>query len=432
MSQLQQQQTGTLIADLLAPFAEAASLRLRDASGTLRKRILVSLHFARIEQIHDRVFQGDHIEWAAVRAYLESEVGTTTAEWVRLISLLHFVAEPPMDAEFAKRLKAMSLGLRVGGAASTAALTPIDTLRLCFARAGLASVPWDLLCKALVLVNLTDIDASLGLQLLMADQPQQPVVDAVLKHMPSTCRHSIEEYTDAFAQLLGNQSCQVASHVVLHSIRCREKLQEAMQQSAQAALRSTQKPSLTRLLLLLQQPGATAGAAAGAFHRFCWKAQLPVDTPAQLKVGCYYLALLLPPTDEAQEEEVRVALQLPPSARLTTTATTTASATIKDKDDVQLLLKDLVLQIEHVGAPCAALQRFRDEVGLPLRASWTTVLRLYLTAYAPPPLNRDLWWETGGSEAQREAFVRKHPPSLRDLALLMRQNYGAAVGSGAA
>ena len=429
MSQQQQQQTGTLIADLLAPFAEAASLRLRDASGTLRKRILVSLHFARIEQIHDRVFPGDHIEWPAVRAYLESEVGTTTAEWVRLISLLHFVAEPPLDAEFAKRLKAMSLGLRVNGGGG-GALTPVDTMRLCFARAGVASVPWDLLCKALVLVNLTDIDASVGLQqlmlLMMSDQQQQlPVVDAVLKHMPSTCRHSIEEYTDAFAQLLGPQSCQVASHVVLHSIRCREKRQEAMQQSAQAALRSTQKPSLTRLLLLLQQSGAAGAAGAsgagGGFHRFCWRAQLPVDTPAQLKVGCYYLALLLP---AAEEEAVRAALQLPPSARLA--CATNQHHHQEDADDL-LLLKDLVLQIEHIGAPCAALQRFREEVGLPQRASWTTALRLYLTAYAPPPLNRELWWETGGSEAQREAFVRTHPPSLRDLALLMRQNYGSGA-----
>jgi hypothetical protein len=52
----------TLIADLLSPFCEAASVSLREPQKTLRKRILVSLSFVDTEQLHRALFKEQHID----------------------------------------------------------------------------------------------------------------------------------------------------------------------------------------------------------------------------------------------------------------------------------------------------------------------------------------------------------------------------------
>jgi hypothetical protein len=426
MSQEQQALTGTLIADLLAPFAEAVSIRLRDASGTLRKRIIASLHFARVEQVHNRIFPSETLDWPAARAYLEEADTTTAAEWVRLISLLHFGAEPPVPPEFAKKLMAVSLGM-MRPMADSSSLTPIDTMRLCFARGGLATVKWDLLCKTLVLVNLSNIDAPAALQQLMAECGTAPTVaDAVLKHMPAICRHDMDAYTDVFAQLLSHQACQVAAHVVLHSIRCREKIQEAKRQSAQAALRSTQKPSLTRLLQEQKSPSLSDAATQDtSFKRFCWQMRLPGDMHPSLKAGAYYIALLPLASPQERNSALHALLEPLPLPTLDTTTTTTNIALAPLREFIQK-------HMEHVGTPCPALQQFRREVLQTSHndaPSWTMVLRLYLAAYAPSPLlQQELWWEYG-NEAQRDAFVRTHPPAVQELVRLIRANqpHGSAA-----
>jgi hypothetical protein len=141
---------GTLIADLLVPFAEAGSLRLRDMSGTLRKRIIVSLHFADPERVHEALFPQEHLDWVAVRAFLSDTNHDTTGtlEWVRLVTLLHFIDEPPTRPAVRELLLSAATGTRVSTHAHD--LNPIESLQLCFARAGVAP-PWCVVDLALLL-----------------------------------------------------------------------------------------------------------------------------------------------------------------------------------------------------------------------------------------------------------------------------------------
>jgi hypothetical protein len=157
----------TLIADLLVPFAEAGSLRLRDAPGTLRKRIIASLHFADVERVHEALFPRQHLDWPAVRAFLSDATHTMgTSEWVRLVTLLHFIKEPPTRPAIRELLLSAAAGTRVTTQGRD--LTPIESLQLCFARAAVAPT-WDTLCKTLILSNLADVDTALALNLLLAD-----------------------------------------------------------------------------------------------------------------------------------------------------------------------------------------------------------------------------------------------------------------------
>jgi hypothetical protein len=268
----------TLIADLLVPFAEAGSLRLRDMQGTLRKRIIVSLHFADPERVHDTLFQHEHLDWVAVRAYLSdtNHNNAGTAEWVRLVALFHFINEPVVRPPVRELLLSAATGTRVSTHGRD--LTPIESLQLCFARAGVTPA-WDALCKTLILSNLADVDAALALTLLLLTPDSsssapftallcpggggasssssslasttaassQSVIETVVKYLPS-CKHSRDEYSRTFVQLLGEDGCHVASHLILQSIRCREEAQLRARQNALALLRNTSKPSISRIL----------------------------------------------------------------------------------------------------------------------------------------------------------------------------------------
>jgi hypothetical protein len=249
-----QQQQAIVIANIIVPFSELASIRVHDTSAALRKRLIVSLYFADPEAIHDALFLGDHFDWPAVRHFL-AEANISTGEWLRLISLLHFINEPTTRPAVNELLMAANGGMRLNTQGRD--LSPIESMQLCFARAGtLAS--WDTVCKALLLCNLSDVDTSVALaQLLVAQLSAEAttgkqkapaaVAEVVLKYLPS-CKHSRDDYTRTFARLLSTDSCHVASHVILRSIRCREELHEKARQSALAVLSSTKKPSLSQIL----------------------------------------------------------------------------------------------------------------------------------------------------------------------------------------
>jgi hypothetical protein len=61
----------TWVADLLIPFCEAGSLNVRDVSRAVRKRILVSLSFADLQDLHAKLFSEHHMDWAGVNEYLQ-------------------------------------------------------------------------------------------------------------------------------------------------------------------------------------------------------------------------------------------------------------------------------------------------------------------------------------------------------------------------
>ena len=445
---------GSLIADLLAPFAEAASVRLYDTSGTLRKRILVSLHFADAERVHATLFPDEHLDWTAVRAYLASEASTNLGaqEWVRLITLLRFVAEPPARPQFNELLTAIGTGARISMQGRD--LNPVESLQLCFARAGAPRPSWDTLCKTLLLVNITDIDASAALAQLFAAtavaELPTTAVEAILKHLPSACRHSRDDYSRTFAQLLGNDGCHVASHLILQSIRHREEAQERARQNHMAALRSSEKPSLTRIL----QAHVEAGGAhwqqqqqhqSDGLRLFCHRARLPGNLHHHLKLACYYMAMMLRSADLCTRVQAlrrltgdsdAVFLDIPAITAMLDPAVPPATP------EAPPVREFILAHMQHVGPPCAALQQFRVQC-MPTGGalSWTLVLRFYLAAYCPPPLNKDVWdrivrqllstsnaTNNSGSnsavgaallrregDAVVQTFVRSTPPAVHDL-----------------
>lgn len=449
----------TIIADLLVPFAEMGSIRMRDAAGTLRKRIVVSLHFADAERVHSTLFPKDHIDWPAVREYLsDTHVGTT--EWVRLVSLLHFINEPSTRSMVVELLTAAAAGTRVTTQGRD--LNPLESLQLCFARAGVAPT-WDTLCKTFVLCNLADIDVGLALSLLLSDAPASQllplcastppggavpallsshhhhstvthqhhhnnnnlnngyvmtVVDTVVKHLPS-CKHSQDDYSRTFAQLLHSDGCHVATHLIVRAIRGREEVQERARQNALAVLRCTKKPSLTRLLeekaasssssdpSPSSAPSLAGGGGMGygnnrhsrptthnddSFKQFCHRARFPGNMSPRVCSACYFVAALpsfSSPGGAAKSNAFQLILGHDASpailqALVNTTLISPETGT----------LRAFIVESAHTGPPCAALKQFRQECvpgGGGRSMPWTTVLRLYLAAYCRSPLNKDLW-----------------------------------------
>ena len=454
------------IADLLAPFAEAASIRLHDTSGTLRKRILVSLQFADIEHVHASLFPDEHLDWPAVRAYLAADASSTMGapEWVRLVTLLHFVAEPPLRPPFAELLNAVSAGAPMSAHIARDPLHPTESLRLCFARARMKP-SWDLVCKALLLVNLADVDAAAALSLLFTQEAPLAVdaqggsikIEAVLRHLPAASRHSREEYTRAFAHLLAPENCHVANHVIQRSIQQREQAHERVRQTQLALLRSTEKPSLTRILQARVEAAQTSSLSSTlhGLRAFCHRARLPGNLNHHLRLACYYVAVM-PAVDLGAKLQAIRRLAGEDAALIDTEAITemllsittgdaaSSSAATRSLVDGATLREFITLHVQHVGTPCASLQRFRNQcMPSTVRSpaiSWTAVLRLYLAAYCPPPINKEIWdrivqqllstnasaaTNAGGSALLREgdpivqAYVRSTPPDVHELVVEM-------------
>ena len=373
-------ETTTKLADLLVPFAEAANVRVRDVSGTLRKRILLALPFADTEGLHAQLFPKDDApDWAQARAFL-AESPCSTDEWLQLLALLHFLNEPATRPHVAEMVGAASAGLRV--APATVPLTPLETLQLCFARAGFIPT-WDLLCKSLLCANLADVDVRQAVERLLERTEALPkkrmnpaaVAETVLRHLPAH-KHSRDEYTQTFARLLAHENCHVASHYVLRSLKAREEAQARTRRDVLASFHGTQKPSLTRLLLL--SPPHQSNEQASDSERFCRAARLPVSASPRLLQTCYYVACL--PDAGVRADAFQRLFPDDDHTRRTLQATSTPQA-----PDFGALLA-LVNGTQHFGEPCAALRQFRQlqQRRLQLQQdAWTPILRLFLAAHCP-------------------------------------------------
>ena len=104
----------TLTADLLVPFSEAASVSLKDASALLRKRIVVSMVFSDPHVLHQMLFEDEHIDWQGVQHYLSEVSGTSTADWMHMVSLMDFVNEPTVQKSYVTDMIASALaGIKV-------------------------------------------------------------------------------------------------------------------------------------------------------------------------------------------------------------------------------------------------------------------------------------------------------------------------------
>jgi hypothetical protein len=395
----------THLADLLVPFTEHASIPTRDVDDALRKRIIVSLGFTQPDRLHALLYPNQHIDWANLRVYLR-EARYTVADWVRLIALFHFVHEAPTRPTVAELLTAAAIGSRMSTVGYE--LTPIEALQLCFARAGYMP-PWDTLCKALLLCNLVDVDVQGALGMLLPSMPA--VSEGVVRHLPMFCKHTPDEYTRTFAQLLAPTNHRIASHFLLASLKARDDAKALSAVSTLDMLRSA-RPSLTQLLVASRAKKAnpTATTAAGAeqvLRRFCNAARIPANVTHRFKQACYYVAALPAPFFAHQPRELL-------ARRFC------VSACLEELPHIELI-RSFIYESQHTGpVTCVALQRFHALCPTRAQAHWTMVLRLYLAAYSR--FFKELWTHmlnlpalSPETETAVQAFTRANPMALADL-----------------
>ena len=380
-------------ADLLVPFAEAANVRARDVSSALRVRIVVSLSFVDAQRIHAALGGASDVDWTRARAFVtDSAFGAE--EWARLLALMRFEREPPTRPEVLELVTSAAAGLRVSTQGRS--LTPIETLRLCFARSGIGAPAWDTLAKSLLLTNLADVDACAALEPFIT----RTRAEAVLKHL-SAHKHSRDEYTAAFAALLSEEACHVDAHVALRDIQSQDEARHRRLRAPEQ--QQGGKPSLTRLLSQLVEADD-----ASSFRRFCMEARLPGSAHTRLMQACYYFACL-PAAHRAAGEAAFRLLSDDPSVRKALEACVVGSPD-------QATLRAFVGSARHSGSACPSLRVFRQRCVPWKECSWTQVLRLYLAAYCTE--TRELW-----------AFVLAQPPAIQrapnelahDVAMLRQQ-----------
>jgi len=369
------------IADLLLPFCEAASISTKDLASVLKKRFVVSLCFANTHALHDALFPEQHMDWKNIKDLITQP---SHQDWISLLALVDFVNEQPNRQMVTEFIASTLAGIKVSTQGKV--LTPLETLQLCFAKAGLAP-SWDILCKTLVLCNLAEIDHSAAVQQFLQQQQQPAVIDIFIKALPS-CKHTPEEYTQIFIVLF--QGCHVRTHQLHQAMQMHTQKRERMKKHAQMVFHAHRKPSLTHILEL-KSGGDIHGQqdhSEDSFLHFCNTQRLPSNANILIKQAFYYLCVL-------------------------------GGETKIITPDVQVL-KTFIADIQHVGTPTAALRTFKERC-IPTGYNWTVVLRLYLAAYCKPAA-KELWryvitlHDTGGllcgsteTEMNTQRFVAETP-----------------------
>ena len=434
------------LADLMVPFAEAASINVRDATSCLQKRIIVSLQFIHTQALHDALFPNQHFDWQSINKGYLTEVSYSIADWYSIIRLFHFMNEPPIRKPVHELVSSALAGLKVS--THSKALSPIESMQVCFARAGMAPT-WDTLCKSLLLCNLADVDHAAALAMLLppaasASNTSTTTITTITASPASqnitsligflaTLRHTPDEYTQAFLHILGVENCQVASHALIKSLKLRDEALERIKQNTQAMMRACTKPSLTRIieeaaanhpqhnnnnnnnkLQKKQQRSGNGGDSSGHpsssshnnssssssssssrnFLAFCNACHLPCNTNARIRRACYYI-MSLPLTRQQQQQQHTAA-----------TAHRAVLSKIVGDDEVVLeamhslgsvispeltAIKIFLSEVQHTGAPPKCLVLFREHCVIMMGAAihWSTVLRFYLATYSC--YCRELW-----------------------------------------
>ena len=80
-----------------------------------------------------------------MRRYV-GEVSHSADEWLLLLHLLDFTDEPPIRPEVVELVESVSMGAAPRGGAR-AQLTPLESMRVAFAKAHEPPPSWDTLCK---------------------------------------------------------------------------------------------------------------------------------------------------------------------------------------------------------------------------------------------------------------------------------------------
>ena len=437
------------IADLLLPFCEAASISHREPANALKKRIVVSLvSFIDNQALHKRLFGPQaHLEWHHVQTYL-ADVSPATQDWMQLLSLLDFVEEPPVRDLVLDIMRQASAGPTALLGAPCMPLvrqqhqpvSPLESMRICMSKAHVAHpLSWDAICKALLVCNISDLDATSALGSLLSSSPPSRLVTDILSHL-STFRHTPEEYENDILYILDSSRCRVREHLVLQSVERAEARASALRQSAQSAFSANKRPSLTKILQNLRVSGpGSEGGSEDNLTSFCKTARLSPNSNRRIKLIVYFLACL---PDSVSERKSMMERVLGCNAAL---ANVVAGIAVVTPDIAAL--RDAVMGTKHAGAACDDLRRFREAC---VSASmingsclmWTAVLQLYLASYCRPSVAKDLlgyitshyagcgngdasWLRAGASsevEGRLNTFARQCPMALSTIVELMLES----------
>ena len=398
--------------DLLVPFCEAASISItKDLGAILKKRFIVSLCFANTHALHDALFPEQHLDWNGVSRYLLSSA-CSVQDWLSLLSLLDFVNEQPKRQMVSELIDSTLAGIKVSTQGKT--LSPLESLQLCFAKAGLAP-SWDILCKTLLLANLGEIDHAVAIQTFLLQDNK--AVDLLIKALPS-CKHTPEEYSQIFMSLF-QHCCQVRTHVLHDAFQARQLKKEKLKKNSQAIYHAHKKPSLTLILDQQQQQQQAGESSSDGFTQFCNTSRLASNASMLVKRAVYYL-FVVGASDGYKRLIGNDALVVDAIARM---------PPLVVAPDMQAL-RAFIGDAHHTGPPCDALRHFKNSC-IPGTVHWTTVLRLYLAAYPKPIIAKDLWrfavTEAGGglcasteTELATQRFVAQTPfdaDAIADLVL---------------
>lgn len=423
------------VADLLIPFCDAGSINNKDISGVVRKRIIVSLAYVDVENLHQRIFQLDHIEWGDVKNYL-ADISHSTAEWMQLIHLLDFVGEPPIRDAVMELIQSTLAGIAASNSKGAAHLNlrPIESLRLAFVRSKITgNITWDLLCKTLLVCNISDIDPTAALASLLSHYGIKGAAE--LQCQLLGFRQTPSEYVDDFNFILHEDRCKVREHVVMESMRNVMARRKATQRGILSMFAAQKRPSLS-LILSSKRLKDNAEHPQDSFRAFCTTARLPANGNRHLHLIAYFLVCMPPDHPDRRAQIARVVGSEHPADFVIVTPDLDA-------------LREVTVATRHVGPACDNLRRFREACitgcTLPQNSKgllWSSVLHLYMASYCRPAIAKDLWahitathmssgttdasWlhASASPEVQNRvaAFVRQKPMALVTVVNLMMQS----------
>lgn len=384
----------TIVADLLVSFCDAASLNIKDASKTVKKRFIISISFVDNPLLHEKLFKDQYLDWNGAQEYLQ-EISYSVADWIHLIKILDFTHEIQPSPEVAEMVSSTLAGVRVS-ASQTKNLNPLDSLRLCFAKVKLTA-SWDLLCKTFLACNLLDIDQVQIVQALFSNEPLMAAsaiesnVRELIRYMAS-CKHTKAEYTDMFSCILDDSRCQVRSHTVIQSLKKRDSLRESRQNDAILSGAAFRKPSLTQIL-------ETKSLRDGALHpqdsfaSFCRSSNIASNANLRIKQTAYFLHCL--PDEHPLLGTTTKAAELARIVGGDRIILANIQAMTILSPDIQELRK-IIMETHYTITPSETLRRFKDQcvsncIVMNGRLNWTIVMRLYMAAYCRPGISKDLW-----------------------------------------
>jgi hypothetical protein len=409
------------LAKLLVPFGQSASIRVRDAGKTVRKRFLVSIHSVNDERVHEALFPGEHLEWENMRQFL-ANTRWSLNDWMHLLNLLHFENETMPRPHITEIIASVAAGVRAPHHALGKDMTPLESMQLCFAKAGIL-LTWDGLCKAMILCNLEDVNTNQALRLLLENTAGSisaaatramvaidKKMDVVLSALLQQPRFDRDVYTLTFSRILHESVCKVAEHHVITSLNLYENNMASMKRSMKEQQIQSSRPSLTRIWeQMLMTAAATANNNAAThttttttttattthhhashnnknYELFKGSCALGMNVRERLKKVCYYFACLM--TIPAFKEQALSAI---------------AVAVEDDEmvvDAIQEFARDNIISFDipvinsfiqdstFVGKPLKILKLFKKhcfgDLTVGVLENWTLILQLYLVALLLP------------------------------------------------